>query len=181
MWRTYTNNSALQQSKDGLPFAIERFQRAKPCALVVLEITAVLCFVAYFLTVVACVMTIFCLFGKNQGDPGIPGHCIYLKNIHWIKLLLNHESWIKWINWISVLNHESWIMNQGFVNHESVGPISWIKEAPKLNQGSICHFDNSDPLWVQWLSITSVTKHNLELVRTTHRDWQNPPWLAKRL
>ena len=64
-------------------------------------------------------------------------------NIHWIKLLLNHESWIKWINWISVLNHESWIMNQGFVNHESVGPISWIKEAPKLNQGSICHFDNS--------------------------------------
>ena len=68
-------------------------------------------------------------------------------NIHWIKLLLNHESWIKWINWISVLNHESWIMNQGFVNHESVGPISWIKEVPKLNQGSICHFDNSVLNW----------------------------------
>ena len=143
MWRAYTNNSALQQSKDGLPFAIERFQRAKPCALVVLEITAVLCFVAYFLTVVACVMTIFCLFGKNQGDPGIPGHCIYLiifteSSFYWI---MNHESSI---NWISVLNHESWIMNQGFVNHESVGPISWIKEVPKLNQGSICHFDNSE-------------------------------------
>ena len=134
MWRAYTNNSALQQSKDGLPFAIERFQRAKPCSLVVLEITAVLCFVAYFLTVVACVMTIFCLFGKNQGDPGIPGHCIYLiifteSSFYWI---MNHESSESTESVYWIMNRESWIkglwiMNQSDLSPESRKPQNWIK------------------------------------------------------